>query len=369
MDDDNAKVKPARRPGRRRVWWLAVAAVVFFLLGALMFLPRDRQPQYQGRSLMAWAADLNLADPVRHAAAEQAVRAIGTNGLPVLVGFLDRRDPWLGPAVLRAENKLPRRLYRLVYARVKPQQAALDRRDAARALGVLGPQAVPVAGALGRALADPQVMVSVAAADALVAIGQPAVPVLLAALPSAADPAKRSILPALGRLKPDPAVAAPVLQQLLNRTENNDVFTLTARTMQTVGADAVAPLLDMLASDQPATRARAGQGLVAVAADHFSAFLAVLSAFPSLSVTVRREVVSVVGQLPAYKRRSAPVMARALLDEDAEVQNAAAAWLRANYSADDLDKILLNEGDIVREQARAIYAVPTAAAATNATPP
>ncbi len=369
MDDEKAKVKPALRPGRRWVWWLAVTAVVFFLLGALMFLPRDRQPQYQGRPLMAWAADLNLADPVRHAAAEQAVRAIGTNGLPALVGFLDRRDPWLGPTVLRAENKLPRRLYRFFYARVKPQQAALDRRDAARALGVLGPQAVPVAGALGRALADPQMMVSVAAADALAAIGSPAVPVLLSALPSAANPAKRSILPALGRLKPDPAAAAPVLQHILNSTENNDVFMLAARTMQNVGADAVTPLLDLLASDQPATRVRAGQGLAAVAGDHFSAFLAILSAFPGLSVTARREAISVVEQLPAYKRRSAPVMARALLDEDAEVQNAAAAWLRANYSADDLDKLLLNEGDTVREQARAIYAVSAAVTATNAAPP
>src|SRR5882762_9142657 len=97
---------------RKRVW-LAVAIVGVALLTGLLLLMLRSEPSYQGRRLTSWIEDLSTArlfwnligvapTPVfaryrwsqanAESAAQQAVRHIGTNGLPKLVQLIRHDD-------------------------------------------------------------------------------------------------------------------------------------------------------------------------------------------------------------------------------------------------------------------------------------
>lgn len=75
---------------RRRIILLAATTVG----ASLMLVPflGDREPSYQGRSLSAWLAEFDRWSGDTNAAVVYAVRAIGTNGIPLLVSESMCRD-------------------------------------------------------------------------------------------------------------------------------------------------------------------------------------------------------------------------------------------------------------------------------------
>ena len=86
--------------------WL-IPSILVLGIGAVVLLvhgrPR-REPVYQGKTLGAWARDLNGPDPLARSNAGVALRAMGPSAVPFLVQSLNRRDPgfkqpfiWLGP--------------------------------------------------------------------------------------------------------------------------------------------------------------------------------------------------------------------------------------------------------------------------------
>jgi hypothetical protein len=82
------------RTRRIRVWIFICCGVATVLI--LTFW-RQREPQYHGRSLSQWLLLLNGGysnepDISRHDA-EEAIRLIGTNGLPFLVQWINYREP------------------------------------------------------------------------------------------------------------------------------------------------------------------------------------------------------------------------------------------------------------------------------------
>src|SRR5580765_2352257 len=92
---DRPKV-PVMRTRRKFAWLFISCGIALVLL--LTLWPR-REPQYKGRSLTQWAILLNGGyanepDISRHDA-EEAIRHIGTNGLPFyLKWLLYKETPW-----------------------------------------------------------------------------------------------------------------------------------------------------------------------------------------------------------------------------------------------------------------------------------
>ncbi len=60
----------------------------------------QREPSYQGKRLSLWLSDLDLMSDSSPQTAQLAVRAIGTNGIPVLLGMLRKTDPLWKRAII-----------------------------------------------------------------------------------------------------------------------------------------------------------------------------------------------------------------------------------------------------------------------------
>src|SRR6266498_4012788 len=89
-------LKVRNQSGRRRKLWFLLGCAIAAVL--LLTLWHEREPRYNGRSLSQWAA---LLDPVdrdeveRAQQADVAIRQIGTNGLPLLLRWIQYQErPW-----------------------------------------------------------------------------------------------------------------------------------------------------------------------------------------------------------------------------------------------------------------------------------
>ena len=139
-----------------------------------------QEPVYHGKSVTAWARDMNSSDPNVRNNAASALQAIGTNGIPYLVITLNRRDPVFRKPFLSLAPKLPLWARQSFLRGLKPFDAFNDRLAAIQALIAFGTNA-PVA-PLVNALHDPQWQIASLAATALGKTGRPAVPDLIRAL-------------------------------------------------------------------------------------------------------------------------------------------------------------------------------------------
>jgi hypothetical protein len=128
---------------RRLLILLAVCAVVIAVLIALI----PHEPKYEGRALSEWIKDSaprRSPDPEQTRAIE-AVRHIGTNGLPWLVKWIGAKEPpdWQ-IKLITANSRLPR----WVRLRLLPSLFGINsyygrRRQALDGFLILGPQAAP----------------------------------------------------------------------------------------------------------------------------------------------------------------------------------------------------------------------------------
>jgi hypothetical protein len=87
----------------RRILLVAAGAVAVLTVVFLLW-PREREPSYQGKKLSEWLILSEGLDSPQTKAAQEAVRHIGTNAIPVLLDWLDYEPPaWkkkLMPTVL-----------------------------------------------------------------------------------------------------------------------------------------------------------------------------------------------------------------------------------------------------------------------------
>src|SRR5436309_9665328 len=95
--DTNGHESRARR--EKPPWFLrrgwATCLIAISLGGALAayFVFRVREPSWEGRPLRHWLVALDGLNPAHvQRRAEQAVRSIGTNGLPTLVQWIRAQD-------------------------------------------------------------------------------------------------------------------------------------------------------------------------------------------------------------------------------------------------------------------------------------
>jgi hypothetical protein len=91
-----------RKVQQRRVV-IAFAACVLIGVGVIAFWPWGREPEYQGKKLSEWLA-LQRERPEE---VSNAVRAIGTNGLPYLVKRVEYQIPLWRLRLSRVHSRLP----------------------------------------------------------------------------------------------------------------------------------------------------------------------------------------------------------------------------------------------------------------------
>jgi hypothetical protein len=168
------------RKGRRVL--LIVGGLAAACLLVVVLSPSEKEPEYHGKKLSKWVLALDDPRPSDEAAdpagASEAIRALGTNAIPLLVKWIA-----YDPSDYRVNfSKL------LAGLRFDPRQRSLRRLEgrtansvtAFRCLGSVGVPAIPQLYFI--MINGPSISATTRARDSLAFIGEPAVPFLLTAL-------------------------------------------------------------------------------------------------------------------------------------------------------------------------------------------
>ena len=195
---------------RKRYQVLLTVLLVATLGGIAWQMMGEREPVYQGRSLRAWimdfdntyASDWTGEDSDKHVRAAEAIRRIGTNGLPALVQIVSQQDSTVKAQLLKLAAK--QSLMRFEFTSVSELQQRLS-----AAFKALGPVASPAIPELERLLNNGDT--SYYAAPALGAIGPDAVLPLTRALTNEEKWVRIHAADELSQLQSKAASALPAL--------------------------------------------------------------------------------------------------------------------------------------------------------------
>jgi hypothetical protein len=171
---------------RKKLWILLGCAIAAILILTLL---REREPQYQGRSLGTWVLQLELRDP-RYldgsSLAQEAIQHIGTNALPFLLKWIQYQEPpWrrrLATFCARLPHKLADPLSSFVVG-----HGYIRQQGAFSALYVLGPDAEAAIPALTRLIETPSPS-AVSSMTVLAHLGDKGLAPILAALTNQSGP-------------------------------------------------------------------------------------------------------------------------------------------------------------------------------------
>ena len=232
---------------------IALAVLLVALVSVIVWQvlhPQEREPVYQGKRLSVWLALLynDKASGAFYGQDEQAIRHIGANALPVLIGRLHAQDT---------------RLKQLMMAWAEKQKLvpfhfnSADRRriEALYGYGALGPLASAQVPSLIDTLSnDPSPRVRVAAAGALGYIGPEArlaAPALCRATKHPDRYVRQQAFGALSRILPDPHLTIPVLVAGLDDPNPSARWNAAIALVKygPEARDAVTALLGMLATN------------------------------------------------------------------------------------------------------------------------
>ncbi len=206
---------------------IALAVVLAVLVSAIAWqmlqASRERQPVYGGKALTLWLRTYDPSSPFgRHSpewnAADDAVRHMGTNCIPILLRMIRQKDSptklWV--IAFAQKHRLTKRIH-FVPAAVRNVQAS-------RAFIVLGDMAKDAVPALVK-MNDDNISAESRCAieDALAWIGpaaKPAIPLLVRATTNANPRVRASALWALGEIHAEPELCVPCLIQALNDSDD-----------------------------------------------------------------------------------------------------------------------------------------------------
>jgi hypothetical protein len=355
----NELTAPAHPASRRWLW-----AVLFGLgaLGLALLWASSRQPQYRGRPVMTWAAELSDPDPAVSAAARRAILALGPRAIPTLRRVLGKGDPLLARMLVNLQGRWPGNPTGRLLGRLQPYSASLARGDALRALGVLGPVAAPAVADIARLAGgvagrfDGPAEQSVAAAT-LGALGPVALPALTNALAATRDPDRRvHLIAALGRLGPAAAPALPDVLAAVDGLDSQPGDRSGVAFVRSVGPEAAPVLLARLAAVasesnlSPATLRVLG---LAVAED-IAFRRRVLDAFSGQPSRVQGLVAPVLVDARIEPRRVAITLGRALATTNETARPTIEACLRDLAPAGALAEWFASEPEAVRRRVEAL---------------
>lgn len=166
--------------GRRKRVVIVLATYVLVAIGVVAFWPGEREPEYNGKKLSEWLA----LQRYRPEQASDAIRAIGTNALPVLVSWTELQVPAWRYNLAIGYGSFPRPIHSDSLADFFINQKAATRSfNSVFAFQILGTNASAAIPELSRFVMDTRNRNRRNAAHALAYIGgREALPPLLAAL-------------------------------------------------------------------------------------------------------------------------------------------------------------------------------------------
>jgi HEAT repeat protein len=246
------------------------------------------------------------------------------------VEHLERQLRAKDPLWLRAWRRIgiqcPAKLKRWVWRLVSRPDSAANRAQAARALALLGADSAAALPALERALADPDVRVSNAAAQTLAEMGPAAIPALVRTLDSGNAQANNHAVFALASLGTNAHAAIPALARLARQGPIADPRQ-PAYALGKIGPAAVPMLAELLADTNAAMRALAAYALGIVIPPAKSAFTAVVERTADPATPVRLAALESMTRIAPGHASVVGVCLRALGDPDAEVRAQSAQFL------------------------------------------
>src|SRR5579859_5311816 len=125
-------------------WKIRVALIFVAAAGLIVWLAaRTQEPAYQGKPLSFWLARLYAGER----SAEEPVRKIGTNALPVLIEMIQARDSRLKKVLMSWANKQ-------TFIRSPFKPAGQLQQEAVCGYLALGPLASPQVPSLARILTN-----------------------------------------------------------------------------------------------------------------------------------------------------------------------------------------------------------------------
>ncbi len=240
---------------KRRI--IASLIVVSFFAGIALFVFRSREPVYQERPLSAWLEDLDYGQPSfrREAVpqAEEAVRHIGANAVPFLVGMMRCKDSPFRKKMIALCSKQS-----FIKLRFRPPADTLQWRGVLGiySLGPTGKFAIPE---LINLLTNQHTWTRGRAAMALGKIGpdaKVAVPYLINALADKDEDVRACTCAGLSDLGPAAAGALPAVVDCMKET-NYTVFSMALAAASNLRAQAtlIVPVLAAkLSDDDPRIR-------------------------------------------------------------------------------------------------------------------
>ena len=301
-----------------------IVAVIGLCLIAVIFLIRRQADNfvYQGRKVQAWVQQLNSVQPGAAETAKAAFKAMGPRAVPALIRILETTDPGLRRRVWLLGRKLPRKLRAAFFQKLDWPDVNETRAAAAKALGLMGPDAQPAIPALGLALRSPARQVSVEAANALGHIGKSSVPVLMELLRDKDESTRHVAAYALGEIGPDAGAAVPALVGMLSET-NEPLRRSVVYSLSRIGPQEVSQLVGVLNHGNGSARVEAARVLLG----YYRSLRVALPALANLaheeSPVVRQEASEVFGVLREADLVALGWAVQALKDPSAEVRLAA----------------------------------------------
>ena len=202
---------------RRRFVFGAVLTAVLAL--AVCFVLYSREPEFEGKKLSHWLRQLEAAQEIESTewqTSARALRQMGTNTLPFLLGPLQTSDPqWKAQSVEWLRDVLNKDFSHRLVAR--------DRQRSLIALQVLGPVARPLIPEIAAMMTNANPDIADAAYVALMRIGTPeCVPVLVNTLTNGNAILRPAAIVSLGSLRGVARDAVPVLVTKLNDCQENE---------------------------------------------------------------------------------------------------------------------------------------------------
>ncbi len=206
------------QPGRLAIF---AGLLALLLIAWVCFLARQdsRQPVYHGKPLTLWLQTYTSSarGSPEWKEADEAVRYIGTNAIPVLLHLIQAKDSPLKLRLVALAQK--QRLIRIHFV-----TSAQRNIQASRAFIVLGDTAKGAVPALLKMFDENLSADSLSAIeDALTWIGpaaKPAIPVLLHTATNSNSRVRANALWALGAIHTEPQLCVPALIQGLNDSDN-----------------------------------------------------------------------------------------------------------------------------------------------------
>ncbi|HEU0008345.1 MAG TPA: HEAT repeat domain-containing protein [Verrucomicrobiae bacterium] len=219
---------------------VAVGLVVFALLR-----PGAPEPVHLGRSLREWLVEFDYRyDTTNYSAAQEAIRAMGTNCLPFLNGYLRSKDPPFNRQWVRLKA-------RLGLLRKSGEYAVLWHSRAAKACGELGQDGAPAFPAMMEAMNDPGATDDVPAA--LSRMLPKSAPVLTNVLATGNIEARSTAASALRRAYSHPEIEEMARTALINALRDPDpnvrMNAASAFTIWNKRLEVVVPALTRALSD------------------------------------------------------------------------------------------------------------------------